>query len=229
MSDPIALAVAVHQRALLRQRRCAVCAELVPAALVLSGGTCPRCGDGVHGSEGLDAEAVVADLVGRWRRLRWWVHGAVLVAVACGSWIPAIGPLIGFAVQGTAMVVGHLLIVRRALTWLRPLRRVSVRLLLLSTMALLATGNLAVSLALVPFPGASAVVSTVAGVAINAVYLEGALALVSNRLRREAVAPRLQAWEWAVPAGVWVALVAVFGATLSVVGGLVWAVDAAAR
>ena len=63
MSDPIALAVAVHQRALLRQRRCAVCAELVPAALVLSGGTCPRCGDGVHGSEGLDAEAVVADLV----------------------------------------------------------------------------------------------------------------------------------------------------------------------
>jgi hypothetical protein len=229
MSDPIARAVALHQRALLRQRRCAVCAELVPAARVLRGGDCLRCGDPVHGAEGLDAEAVVADMVARWRRLRWWVHGAVLVAVAAGSWIPAIGPLIGFGVQGTAMVVGHLLIVRRALSWLRPLRRVSVRLLLLSTMAVLATANLALSLALVPFPGASAVVSTVAGVAINAVYLEGALALVSNRLRREAVAPGLQVWEWALPAAAWVGLTAAFGATLSVVGGLMWAVDAVAR
>jgi len=147
---------------------------------------------------------------GRWA---WRVVGYGLVAVA--SFFGGLIPLVQAVVQIAAMLVLHLILLRRPLYWLTPGRRLAARTTIKLLGALLGAFGLMVNVLVAPLPGVSGVVLAGLGFALTAVYVEGGLAIIRRRLVWESEARPLQVVEWGLPVGLVAALV---GCTAAVVG-----------
>jgi hypothetical protein len=206
-----------HRQALLVARRCGWCAETVPPALVLRGGSCPSCERAIYSGHELGAEAVLRRVHARWSRWRLPVYGGVLLSTGLASLIPLGGPL-AYAV---AMVTAHLFIVRRPMLWLGLGRRLAARFTLKLFLATLTLLNLIASAVVFPLVGVGNAVVAVTSCALAVIYVEVALWLVGNRLRREARGDRLSWGEWGVPA---LLIGALFGTTGLMVGAATLAV-----
>lgn len=212
-----------HQQALLQLSRCAWCAEPVAFRQLMAGGACPHCAAPLHLDGRANAEAVVEQICGRWRRWRLPVYAGITVAIGLASTVPLAAPLV-FAIS---MLLAQLALVRRPVRWLGPARRIAARLTLKLLLAGLTLVSVLLSTVLFPLLGVAQVVVTSWSVASAVLYVEGALWLVQNRLRREARGPGLDGWEIALPTVLIGALLAgtalTLGSALSLAHVLLWA------
>lgn len=219
----IGRAPAEHRRWLLSRRRCGLCAEAVPARLVLRGGECPHCHNEVYAGCDLDPEQVMGRVVDRWRRWRWIVYALVAAGTLISSWIPFLDAAATFA----AMVIVHIALVRRPVTWLNIGRKVTARMSLKLYLALLTFINLLIHALVVPLYGPHAAILTVTSVLLIVAYAEGSLRFVHSRLRREAAGSTMDVWEWLLPTALLGGLLAVSLAMVAsvtmVAHALLWA------
>lgn len=202
----------IHQAALLERRRCGWCAEQVRASDLLASNACGCCGRRLGVGGPVDRGALLEQVQAGWSRWRWPVYGGILLGSVLGSMLPLVAPVF-FALS---MVLVHLFIVRRPLTWLGRGRRLSARLTLKLALAGLTFVNLVFSTLLFSVFGCGQLVIGIWAVVSSVMYVEGALWLVGNRLRREAESQGLDFWEVALPVGILGGLLVSAGA--SVVG-----------
>lgn len=207
-----------HQDALLDRHRCCACAEPVPFRILVAGGGCPHCAAPVRHERIGGADAVLERIDAGWRRWRYPVYGGLAAVTLFASILPLAAP-VAFAVT---MIAAQFLLVRRPIRLLGPYRRVATRLTLKLLLALLTTLDLVVSVVVFPLFGVAQAVAAALSVVLAWVYLEGALALLRNRLRREATSPRLDTWEWALPASFMGVLLVSAAALVLAVGGVVY-------
>ncbi|MSP90894.1 MAG: hypothetical protein EXR79_03675 [Myxococcales bacterium] len=181
---------------LIASGRCPACAELRPTWTLLRGHPCPRCG--VAGSDDPAALDTLHRAIGeRLARRRPWIYGPVCV----GALLTGPLPLLASLVTLVGLLVGRHTLVRAALPWLSPRRRVCTRFTLrlwLMVAALVALVAHEV-LTLVPVVGPFLKVGVALGT--TALYIEGALGFVAGRLRKDGRSTDLDAWEWLVPVG----------------------------
>ncbi|MEC7946091.1 MAG: hypothetical protein VX265_00905 [Myxococcota bacterium] len=150
-----------------------------------------------------------------WARWRYPVYIGILVSTGVSSTIP----LLATAVYAASMVLVHMFIVRRPVTWLSAGRRIATRITLKLLLATLTFGSLVISTTLFPFFGVAQAAVAAVSALFAALYVEGALWLMRNRLRREAETDRLDRWEWMLPAGLIGALLACAAATVGAIYG----------
>jgi len=204
-----------HHNALLMKRRCGWCAESVPLRALLQGLSCPHC-DASLQRMGDEAELTDA-LSGKW----WWKRllGYGLVAVA--SFFSGTVPMLQSVVLAGGLLVLHVLLIRGALSWLPPSRRITGRFTIKLVGALLTAIAFVINVAVAPLLGVSALILAVVGFALSVTYVESALWLIRRRVAWETEAVPLQTREWLLPVGLGVALLlAVLGSIGALVGGL---------
>jgi len=130
-----------------------------------------------------------------WLRRRLLLYAAVAVGCLVGSMMP----LVASAVTVAGLLAARFLVVRSALGWLSPKRRMSVRLLL--RLGLIAVALLAFVghelLTLVPLFGWIGKVAL--GLLALVGYTEAAVGLIATRLQRDRQGPVLDTAEWGVP------------------------------
>ncbi len=198
-----------HQMRLLEVGRCRRCAERVSRALILRGEVCPHCESKLS-----KPSADVLDRL-QTRQIQWRVIGYGLVAVT--SFVSGLVPLLQSVVQVAALFILHVIVLRRGLVWLSPGRRIFARLNMKLFAALVAVAALFINVAIAPFLGISAFVLAAVGPLLTAIYVEGGLVILRHSLRRESRGQGLHVVEWALPAGLLVALLAVLGASVAMV------------
>jgi hypothetical protein len=137
-----------------------------------------------------------------WKKWRWPVYALVLLSQLATGWILFLPSVLMFV----GMLVAHVFVVRQPLLWLSPMRRLVTRLSLKLSVAAFTIGSLVVNVLVFPFVGANAVVVGLVGLMGTVVYVEGAILLTGNRLRREARGPGLDWWEWVIPSALLLAL-----------------------
>jgi hypothetical protein len=163
------------------------------------------------GGGGLD---VVDHLARRWKVWRWVIYPVTAAAALATGWVPFVAAILRFV----GLLIVHIALVRRPILWLSARRRMTTRFTLRLSLAALAVLGLLIDVLMIPWPGANAAVALVTTFLATMVYAEGALWLVTNRLRREVVTARLDTWEWIVPASLVVLLVVSVVAAAAAVG-----------
>lgn len=196
-----------HRQALLLKHRCSHCAEPLSPQVILQGGQCSHCSNEIFWRGDFDAELLIETVSAKWRRWRWPAVGLMVVGNLIGGWVPLLPSLMLLV----ALVVIHFALVSRPLRWLSMKRRVATRFTLKLLLATLALVKLAVNILVMPLIGAHVVILAFVSVSAVLVYSIGAQRLIGNRLRRETVTAKLDAWEWMVPAGLAGGLVIVCG------------------
>ena len=163
-----------------------MCAERVPARVLLRGEQCPRCQASTRlpGTEDRAAQVLAAISKG-WREARMTVYGAVVLATFLSGWVPMLASL----VTALAMVTANYLLIRRPLRWLPPVPRALTRLLSrlwFVTLVLLGIALNAVAALFITAGGAGAIASAVIGAGSTYCYVEGSLWLVARGVARAA-------------------------------------------
>ena len=194
-----------HQQELLTGRRCCHCAEIVPSLVILKSTACPKCGQTVAAEAGSGGLDVVNRLASQWKIWRWVIYPITAIAALLTGWLPFVAAILRFV----GLLVVHIALVRRPILWLTAKRRMTTRFTLRLCLSAIAVAGLLVDVLMIPWPGANAAVAVATTFLGTALYAEGALWLVRNRLRREVVTARLEVWEWIVPAALVVVLLAV--------------------
>ena len=203
-----------HRQELLFKRRCSHCAERVSPSVIIQDQECPHCGSPVLWHGELDAAAIMEAVTGKWRRWRWIVLALLALSVVVGGWIPPLTTLVFFV----ALLVVHLAIVRQPLRWFSFARRTTTRFTLKLLFAFITVLKLIIGVLTTPLYGLHIPICAVAAVIGVLVYMQVSLWLIRDRLRREAVSAKLDAWEWMLPAGLTGSLVVVSGLTFAVIG-----------
>jgi hypothetical protein len=207
--------VHAHHNALLMRRRCGWCAEPVPLRALLRGKSCPRCDADLRrlGS----ADGLTDALVGRWWGLRLVGYGLVATA----SFVSGTVPMLQTVVLAAGLLVLHVLLIRSALGWLPPARRITGRFTIKLVGALLTAIAFVVNVAVAPLLGVSSLILAAVGFLLSVAYVESALWLIRRRVAWETASLPLQVREWLLPAGLTGALLLVVGGSIGVaVGGL---------
>lgn len=208
--------LSVHRRELTTLGRCPYCAEHVGALQVLRGRPCTHCGADLSQTGLGSPDEMIALLKKRWGR--WRTIAFPLIALATA--IAGIVPMLGGGVRLVAMIVIHLIFVRRPLRWLSMQRRLATKTTLRLYLAALALlGFLADALA-VPLFGVNAVVSGVVSVFIAVIYAEGSLSFICGRMNAEARGDGLAWWEWALPGGLFFLMISFTVALVAVMAGM---------
>lgn len=203
-----------HQQELLTHRRCCHCAEIVSSLVILKSQPCPKCGRAVAAEAGGGGLDVVDHLARRWKVWRWVIYPLTAAAALATGWVPFVAAILRFV----GLLIVHIALVRRPILWLSASRRMTTRFTLRLSLAAIAVLGLLIDVLMIPWPGANAAVALVTTFLATMVYAEGALWLVSNRLRREVVTARLDTWEWIVPASLVAVLVVSIVAAAAAVG-----------
>ena len=201
-----------HANALLSDGRCCRCAERVPRPRILRLGECGLCGAPLRWrGEGSLLEALEA------HRGAWRIWGYGLIAV--GSFVASNVPLLQLAVQISALFILHIVVLRRPLLWLSPGRRLAARVTIRLLEAAVACTAFLVNAAVAPILGLGAPVLAVVGPLLTAIYVEGGLKIVRQRLRWESQGRGLGLVEWGLPTGLAAILSLMVVATATLVFG----------
>jgi len=204
-----------HHNALLMRRRCGWCAESVPLRALLRGQQCPRCDADLRRLGGTDG--LTDALAGRWWGRRLVGYGLV----AAASFVSGAVPMLQTVVLAVGLLVLHVLLIRSALGWLPPARRITGRFTIKLVGALLTALAFIINVAVAPLLGVSALILAAVGFLLSVVYVESALWLIRRRIAWETEALPLQTWEWLLPAGLCGALLLAVGGSIgAAVGGL---------
>jgi hypothetical protein len=200
-----------HHDALLLRGRCGCCAEPVTRHRLLRQLDCEHCGASLcpRGAHDLHTRLEHG-------RLAWRSVGYGLVAAA--SFFAGTVPLVQAALQIVAFLVLHVVLLRRPLYWLTPVRRLTARTTIKLLGAVLGATSVLVNLLVAPLPGVSNAVLAIVGFAFTAAYVEGGLVILRRRLLWEAEGRPLSPVEWGLPAGLIGVLVM---STLGLVGATV--------
>ena len=119
--------------------------------------------------------------------------------------------------QIVALLVLHVVLLRRPLMWLAPGRRLTARVTIKMVGALLGALSILVNVAVAPLPVVSSAVLAGVGFGLTAVYVESGLVVIRQRLRWEADHRPMSVVEWGLPAALVGALLL---STLAVVGAV---------
>lgn len=223
--EPVAAfdALSLHRRELATRGRCPYCAEHVGAVEVLRGKPCSRCGTSLAYTGLGSPDAIIARLNEQWGRWRYVAFPLIAAATAVAGVVPLLGGIVRLA----AMVLIHVVFVRRPLLWLSMKRRIAAKITLRLYLLALALLGLLIDAIVAPFLGVNALVTGVTSVVVAVLYAEGSLAFICARMRQESRGAPLALWEWAVPGallfillGAAAALVAAIAAMVNVVAVL---------
>lgn len=151
------------------------------------------------------------------RQAKWRVLGYALVALT--SFLAGAIPLLQVAVQIAAVLVLHLVLLRRELRWLSPARRILTRITIKMLGAAVTCFALTLNVGLAPFPGVASIVLGLAGPILTAAYVEGGLTIIRRRIRAEAEGERVGMGEWFLPTLLATLLVVAVLATVGLVAG----------
>lgn len=195
------IALDAHHDALLLRGRCGVCAEPAVRHRLLRQLDCGHCGASLAPRGGHDLPARLERGLWQWRAV-----GYALVGLA--SFFAGAVPLVQAGVQVAALLVLHVVLLRRPLVWLSPARRLSARTTIKLLGAVLGAVGLLVNVAVAPLPGVSSVVLAAVGFGFTATYVEGGLSIIRRRLQWEAEGRALAPVEWGLPAGLVASLLA---------------------
>ena len=187
-----------HADALLLAGRCGACAERAPRAAILRGRDCPSCDTALAWSSAGQLSQSLRSQMG-WKR--WLAYALVLAASFLTGLIPAVHVVLHPLLMLLALFVAHVWVVRHALRWLGPARRVTARLNLKLLAAALTCLNLVVNVAVAPLLSVASVPLAIFSVVLFALYLESALSMIGRRLEWEAAQEPLRTLEWSVPVG----------------------------
>lgn len=198
-----------HGLALLLRQRCPACAEVVAPAVALHAQPCPACGTRPLALAGLNITERLDKLADTWRARRPWIYGLTALGAALGGTLPLVAAL---ATLG-GLVAARFGVLQPALRWLSPQRRVLTGLAVRLWLLAVAGAALVLHEILTLLPGIGLLLHVVVALAATLAYVEGALVVVRDRLRRDQRGPRLDTWEWALPAGL-----ALTSAALTAVG-----------
>lgn len=201
-------ALDAHHDALLLRGRCGQCAEPVRRHRLLRQLDCGHCGAALVVRGAFDLPERLQH--GRWR---WRLIGYGLVGAA--SFFVGTIPLLQSALQVGALLVLHVVLLRRPLLWLTPARRLAARTTIKLVAALIGATSVLVNVAVAPLPIVSNAVLAGLGFALTAVYVECSLTVIRRRLRWEADRRPLSFSEWGLPVALVTALMV---STLGVVG-----------
>ena len=184
----------------------------MPRTRIIRAADCEHCGARLawSGRGGLLDE--LEERRGTWRI---WGYGLV----AAGSFFAGSVPLLQLGVQLAALFILHVVLLRRGLLWLSPGRRILARLTIKLLAAAVACSTLLINVAVAPLVGLSAAILAFVGPLMTAVYVEGGLAIVRQRLRWEAEGRPLAFIEWGLPLGLAAAMLTAVAATAAVVVG----------
>ncbi len=185
----------------------------MPSLVILESRVCPKCGLTVAAEAGGGGLDVVNRLASQWRIWRWLIYPVTAAAALLTGWLPFVAAVLRLA----GLLVVHIVLVRRPILWLSARRRFATRFTLRLCLAAIAVLGLLVDVLVIPWPGANSAVAVATTFLGTALYAEGALWLVKNRLEREVVTARLDVWEWIVPATLVLVLV---GATVAVAAAI---------
>jgi len=117
------------------------------------------------------------------------------------------------------MLVLHVILLRRPLYWLTPVRRLAARTTIKMLGALLGSVGLLVNVIMAPLPGVSSLVLGGVGFAFTAAYVEGGLTIIRRRVQWEAEGRPLQVVEWGLPVAMVTSLLLSTAAVVGVVAG----------
>jgi len=186
--------------------------------VVLRGGDCPKCETGLEWkAAGALSESLRSQL--GWKR--WLAYVLVLAGSFLTGLIPAVHVVLHPLLMLLALFVAHVWVVRHALRWLGPGRRVTARLNLKLLAAALTCLNLVVNVGVAPLLSVASVPLAIFSVVLFAIYLETALSMIGRRLEWEASQEPLKTMEWIVPVGLLVGLLVVtVGGALGIWGML---------
>jgi len=203
-----------HEHVLLSARRCGRCAERIDGTIILRREACPHCGSRVRVTDDDDPSALIGRICGPSGSRRFAVYAALAVAAFAAGWFP----LVAGAVRLAGLLVLYGLLLRPALDWLSGPRRMLARFSVRALLALWALLPWLVDVLFAPAVGVNAVVAGVLTFACTIAYVESSLALIRNRLRRQAETSDLDRWEWLLPIPVVVLFALLFVPSLLVVG-----------
>ncbi len=202
-----------HRLRLLETGRCGRCAEPISRSGILRGNECDHCGQAPKPP----SDELLDQLTNR--RLRWRL--AAYGAIGLASFFAGTVPLLQSLFQICALVVLHVMVLRRGLRWLGMRRRIVTRLNIKLFGATLSAAAILLNVAVAPLVGLGAFVLATSGPLLAAVYVEGGLAMLRRGLRREVDGDSLQTIEWMLPAGLVAILVVAMLATAGLVAGVV--------
>jgi hypothetical protein len=150
-----------------------------------------------------DSEDLVASLAKTWKFRAGIAIGVMGLASLLGGLFPLLqAPL--FLLGG---LLAHVWVVRRALGWLSPARRVCAALTLRLVLVALSVGTLVMNVLVAPIVGGSAFILGALGAGFMAIYLWLARGMLERRLELDREGARLGFGEWAPPAGAMLLLV----------------------
>jgi len=192
-------------------RRCPSCAERIEPAVLFRSRPCPSCGARPSWAALDQAESVVEALAARWGRRRVWAYAVLGLAAGVAGLVPLLSTFVALAFM---LALRHAVLVE-PLRWFGPARRFTTSFTLQLWLATTGLVTFALDALLGMVPVASFALKGLACLATTALFVEAALWLLRNRVRREArEGPELEAWEWALPT-------AALGGTLVATGGAV--------
>jgi hypothetical protein len=152
--------------------------------------------------DGARADSTLAEVRAIWQQRRPWVYGMVAIGALIAGPLPLVASLVTLA----GLLVGRHLVLRRALPWLSPARRLATRATLHLWLLTIALAAFVAHEAVTLLPVLHFFLKAAVALGAAVLYVEGSLLVVADRLRRDAQGARLDAGEWLVPLG----LVAVF-------------------
>ena len=194
-ASSLSASLEAHRSELLLRRRCGDCAERVPAGAVLGGGTCPSCASEITFVTADNVEERINQMLGRWGARRWVIYGLT----ALGALLTGFFPLAASLVTLVALLVMRHAVLRGALGWLGPKRRMATKMMLRQWMVLVALAGLLADqlLRLIPIGGIFGKMAVALALAV--LFLESSLRFAAGRIRREVRGAALDSWEWALP------------------------------
>ena len=190
-----------------------MCAETVSRVAILRADVCPHC----EAPLSFDGHDAMQEL--QTHQLKWRLLGYVLVGVT--SFFAGMVPLLQVAVQLAAILILHVVVLRRGLLWLAPTRRVLARLAIKLLGAVVAAVALLINVAVAPLLGLSGILLAVAGLLCTALYVEGGLVILRQRLRWESQGRSLSPVEWGLPVGLLLTVLIAVGTTAALVLGTI--------
>jgi len=207
-----------HRTALLLRHRCGECAEQVEAAKVLRAEDCAHCGSRLAFVVKGEAEPWIDSVLATWRGRRWLIYGLT----AFGTLLAGFLPLAATLVMLVALLLTRHALLRTAVGWLGPKRRITTKLIVRMAMVLTAMLALLADQVLSLVPALGIVAKAVVAVVLTVVFLETSLRFVVGRIRREQRGPELDIWEWLLPL---LLLLMLLATTAAVVFVFLWVIN----
>ena len=170
-----------HSNILLQRHRCGLCAEQVSAIAILRQENCTHCNAPLLWQQDREHENILEALKSKWRVTKWIILGTVAVLSFFSGQIPFLQSIL----LACALVLIHLLVIRKPLQWLPTGRRIFAKMDIKLLGICLALGNLIINVLVIPFVVINGLILAVLGVLNTFLFVHFSSKIIQTRLQWE--------------------------------------------